>query len=154
MRTVIGRCELVTRSASAHLEGGADMGRMRIVATHAAPRSCRMVGMNILVTRWAGPCGGASHVVRRVAIGATAVRRDAPAADHVHLRVTAATRRGFFFLELVRLMAADTLRVSARKQRRGRNDRLLFGVTRGARADRRRGRSVPLHVAGRTSFDQ
>ncbi len=154
VRAVIGGRELVTRSAGAHLDGGGDLGRMRIVAAYAAPGLFRVVGVNVLVAGRAGRCWRRFHVVRRVAAGAGAVRRDATATDHVHLGVAAAAGGGVFFLEIVRLMTTNALRVAAREQSRCRNDGLLLGVTRGARSDRFCGRRVPLHVAGRASLDQ
>ena len=150
----IGSRELVTRAASADLYGRGNSAGMRVVAAHTVARLLGMVGVHGLVARRTGGRGARPHVVRRMAVGAAVVRRDLAAADHVHLRMAAAAGRGLFFLELVRLVTANALRVPARKQRRGRDDWLLHGVTGGARADRLRRWRVSLRVAGRTGFDE
>ena len=154
VRAVIRLGELVTRSASADLNGLGHLGRVRIMAAHALAGLCRVVGVHGLVARRAGRRRRRTHVVRRVTVGATVVCGDAAAADHVHLRVAVATRHGCLFLERVRLVTAGACRVPARKQGRCRNDGLLFRVTRDARRECVFGRRVPVLVAGRAGFNQ
>ena len=154
MRTVIGLGELVTRAARADVHGFRELGRMRIVAAHALAGLRRMVGMNPLVTHRTGSGRTRSHVVRRMAVGAAAVRRNPAPADHVDLSVAVPARGGSLLLELVRLVTAGARRVSARKQRRCRNDGLLFRVTRDARRERVFGRRMTVLVASRAGLDQ
>ena len=94
VRGLIGLDKLVTRAAGVDLHALADFRRMRIVTSHADARLLRMVRMNVLVARGAGRRRSGTHVVRRMAIGAATVGRDASSADHVQLRVTVAAGRG------------------------------------------------------------
>lgn len=105
------------------------MPGVRVVATDAVACALRMIRMNALVAGGTRRGRGREHVMRRVAVGATVVRRDVAGADHVDLRVAVAARRGLFLLELMRLVTIGTGGVSAFEEGGGRNDRLLFGVT-------------------------
>ena len=156
VRAVIGFCELVTRRAGAyrHAAGGERRIRMRIVAAHATTRCVGVVRVNVFVARGAGRGRRRPDIVRSVTVGAAVVRSDASRTNHVDLRVTAATRRSLLFLELVRFVATDALRVPARKQRCRRNHGLLFCVTRDTRSERFFGRGVSMLVTGGAGFNQ
>jgi len=152
--TAIRFSELVARRASADLHAEGNLSGVRIVTAHTSARLHRVVGVNVLVTRGASCRRRRADIVRRVAVGASAVRRDASAADHVQLRVAIPARRDLLFFECVRLVTADALSMAARKQCGCRNDRLLFRVTRDASCDRIPSRCVALCVAGRAGFNE
>lgn len=117
VRPVIGGSELMTGRASVNLDAfrSARLSRMRIVAADAIACPLRMIRVNVLVTRRARGGRGRKHVVRRVAVGATVVRRDPSGADYVDLRVAVAAWRGFLLLECVRLVTTSASRVSTGK---------------------------------------
>ena len=127
------------------------MGRVA-TDTRAHDTLFGVIGVHALVAVFAGIFRRASHVVRSVAAGTLVVRRDLPAAEHVEIGVTRATRSDGLRLEFVGTMAADALAVSAFEQRRCGNDRLLPSVTRGARRARLAGGRVLVLMAGNTSL--
>jgi hypothetical protein len=94
------------------------------------------------VTPGAGLIGAATHVVGAVAARALLMGRHAGLTQHLHVLVTTAAGRGLFLGKLVRAMTAHAFQVPTFEQRRGRDQRLLFGVAGHARREGIRGRRV------------
>lgn len=148
VRRVVGSRKLVAAAAILRRRAGLHRLWMRVVAADARPgfTALGMVGVHRPVAVRAGSVRRALHVVRRVAAGAGVVRDDAPAADYVLLAVAAPAVVCDLAIEVVRPMATGALGVTARKQRRRGDDRLLGGVTAGAAEARSHALGVLVRV--------
>ena len=151
VKGAIGRRELMTAAARSRDGVSALEPGVRIVAgqTTAGGGAFGVIGMNGTVAVGAGYGGVLAHVMGHVAADAARVLRHLGLGQHHHVRVTGATLDHLFGFERVRPMTAHALRVTARKERRGRDDRLIFAMTLDAGRDRVRRRRVLMRVTGR-----
>jgi hypothetical protein len=143
--------DLMAAAARARNHERLRRARVRIMASEAASArySVGVVGVHVLVALGTGRGGRCADVVWRVAARTNRVRRHLGLSQHPDAPVTGATRRDLVLLELVRLVAADTLLVTARKECARRDERRRLGMASDARVDGVDSSSVLSRMAGR-----
>jgi hypothetical protein len=104
---------------------------MRVVASHAASHRALLgvVRLFVGVTASAGLVGGSTHVMRGMAAGTLAVFLHAWRPENEHVLVARPAGDGGAFLEAMRLVTADTRRVTVREQSGGGHAGLFLGMT-------------------------
>lgn len=135
MEVLVGSRGLMAAAAIPDARMDLRRRRVRIVAAHTAARDAflGMIRVLVLVTHCARLVRRPAHVVRRMAAHTLVVLLDACGTEHERVFVAGFAGNGRSLLELMRLVAADALRVTFAEQGSSGDHRLLFGVTAAAR---------------------